>query len=73
MTYNDVYELISDFCPQSTLVMFVDGWGRFPQEPYASKIINSLETEMKFWQERGRQDRAEKFQKAIREIRERLN
>lgn len=71
MTYYEVYELISDFCPREVLEMFADGWERFPSEPNASKIIGSLEAEMKFWQDRGRQDRADKFQKAIKEIRER--
>lgn len=71
MTYNDVYDLISDFCPREVLEMFADGWERFPSEPNASKIIGSLEAEMKFWKERGRQERADKFQRAIREIRER--
>ena len=71
MTYYEAYELISDFCPREVLEMFADGWERFPSEPNASKIIGSLETEMKFWQEHGRQDRTDKFQKAIKEIRER--
>ena len=71
MTYYEVYELISDFCPREVLEMFADGWERFPPEPNASKIIGSLEAEMKFWQDRGRQDRTDKFQKAIKEIRER--
>lgn len=72
MTYYDVYELISDFCPRETLEMFADSWERFPSEPYASQIIANLEIERDFWQQRGWADRAEKFQRAIKEINIRL-
>lgn len=67
MTYYDIYELISVFCPREILEMFADGWERFPSEPNASKIIASLEIERDFWQER-RPDRAGKLQRAINEI-----
>lgn len=72
MTYYDIYELISVFCPREILEMFADGWERFPSEPYASKIIASLEIERNFWQERGLPERVEKFQRAIKEIKWRL-
>jgi hypothetical protein len=72
MTYYEVYEIISDFCPRETLEMFADGWERFPVEPYASRIIKQLEIERDFWQEHDREDRVEKFQRAIKEIKLRL-
>jgi hypothetical protein len=71
MTYHQIYELISDFCPRETLEMFADGWERFPSEPSASKIIASLENERDFWQER-RPERVGKIQRAINEIKRRV-
>ena len=71
MTYHQIYELISDFCPRETLELFADGWERFPSEPNASRIIAKLENERDFWQER-RPDRVEKFQRAIDEIKRRV-
>jgi hypothetical protein len=71
MTYYEIYEIISDFCPRETLEMFADGWERFPSEPNASKIVKQLKNERDFWQER-RPDRAEKMQRAIDEIKGRL-
>lgn len=71
MTYYDVYEIISDFCPRETLELYADGWERFPSEPNASKIIAQLEVERDFWQDR-RPDRVDKFQRVINEIKNRL-
>lgn len=67
MTYCEVYEIISDFCPRETLEMFADGWDRFPSEPYASRIISHLESERDFWREK-RPERASKIQRCIYEI-----
>jgi len=70
MTYNQVYELMSDFTGD-IIPLFADGWERFPSEPNTSRIIARLENERDFWRER-RPDRVEKFQRAIDEIKERV-
>ena len=71
MTYDEIYKLLSRHSDHKTLELFADGWERFPVEPIASKIIDLLESDCKFWSAR-KPELAEAFQKAINEIKLRL-
>jgi len=71
MTYAETWEVIAEYSTRECLEMFADGWGRFPSELTAGVIINQLERDQQFWQNR-RPEVGEQIKNAIAEIKGRV-